>query len=313
MSRLKRIKNSANFMFVVNILLLVATIAIAVFVAMGVLNPKKLNVNVVSKNTPYYIEIQETSGEYSYDAKNKYYYVLALTTSNEVVDLRTSSKQEADKLIHIEPGSSYRYVGKALPLQTSAISDLQKTYPQFKVSRYGLEAVTIFDYIFPIGLGLIFVGIFTYGIFYNFKSRKEAAAFFNENQYLNDAEADYVVCKGTEVVRDYLIQSHYNGKRINLKEFDNFSVEVIKVRFSISSYNFHFIKNGVKKPVTVNIPKVKKEKLEEFINYLQEHYFYATHESEVENQDQIITHVNNEPTSIEIDNKPRVIDGPDLD
>lgn len=278
MSRIKKIKGKSIIGLIVSLILLAGIVVVTTGAILEKMYPSKMekvDLLSVTKGKSYYIEVKDTSDEYSYDSKEKYYYVLSLTTEDKIVDLRVSSKAEAEKLISLPEGKTMRFTGESIPLSNSTYDELVDIFAEdgYEVSPYGLEGYTTFDYVFPALVGLFFAGLAIFAVVNNVKSKRKALEFLKQNPHLDSAPTNYTVCKGTEIVENYLIQTISNGKIINLYEFDDFKVQTNRYNFIAVSHTVYFIKNNVKKQEVVALKRMNRKKLDEFIFYLDYHFF----------------------------------------
>ncbi len=223
---------------------------------------EKYTLNLISVEDTYYVE---EDGNYitSFLTPDKEAFVAVIFEEERIRELELASEENpikvkvvaAAELSEEEIGYMYEYFG-----------DRAKYVHEYMVIEAEDEGVVPY---LIIAFVLIVIFAFAFSIYVSISFKKEVFAFFEENPIYNskDYAADKVFSKEVEVVKDYLFILTAMPAVIKLSTSHDFKLKKVKRKFRTVNYElFYLDENG--EECSAIIPKLKKDKLEEFKGFL---------------------------------------------
>ncbi len=206
-------------------------------------------------------------------------YISLVNDKNEVIDICVNDESKVEKLSKASKDNPVKFVGKAHALDEEYLNTMKELYAGqeigylylFNLVDYDVEADVDYEYYVLPAIAFIFMLVFIYKTFSAIKKKNKAVQFFNENPTFNEREATRSIHKYVDIVNDFIIVMAGDPAIIDIKEYNSFVLTNHQKYFITTHYSLT-AKDASGHKKVFNLPKLKKDKAQELLNYLNNYY-----------------------------------------
>lgn len=216
------------------------------------------------------------ANEFNTEKRNSYFEILTLDKNDKPVLtlFTTTNKKTIEKLKTMKRGDKISITAKTISDKSTykhekLIRELKEDFPRFTVGYYFVKEVSVFDiYFMPVlviisAIACLFAAFKTKPVF------KRIAEYEEQYAHLDDMEAERVFSKEFEVVQGNLVFLNAQARVIDMKTIKSVKLTRQYVNGFNSLLHLDFTLHS-NETLKVSVPKLKKAKLEELIQFLDE-------------------------------------------
>ncbi len=273
MNRKSKIKKSVVKNIFVYLVITAIIVAFGVYFTTSTLLPTAVTQTNVREGKYYSFKAIKAEN-IEKDEKSGYTYITLINEKNELMDVCVDTDKKAKAVVSASKEKPFVFKGKGYLQSNESIKVLQEQYKDRNITYvhpYGLidrgSDWGIRDYLFPV-MFLVLIIANIYPIIKSLKYKKKAIEFLDNNPMYNEREATRTIDKYVDVINEYIILMSATPAIINIRESSEFVLTRHRTYFVTTHFTLSLLdKEGKRR--TYNVPKLKKEKAQELLDYIR--------------------------------------------
>ncbi len=273
--RKKTIKKNVMLSVLFTILIMLIFVVLGgygVFVTMFPQNVSRDNLTEDDK----YTFVAVKAGNLAEDEEEGILFMSLINKENEVIDVTIKTREVADELMTASPDRPVKFKGIIAKYEES--EEESKEYFEYIKNEVFSETEYVYgwflieapkektDYLAFIFIAIIII-VNSYHIYSSVSKMAKANVFYNDNTLYNELEPSMKFHKNVEIVKNYLLITHKLPEVIDINTNKDFYITRYRRYFITVYFGLTFVdENGKRK--NIQMPKLTKEKTNEFISYL---------------------------------------------
>lgn len=274
-NRKKEVKKSSFNSVLGSLLTIVIVVGLAAYGFYFMYFPKEINLREVKNEVEYNFNIVKAAN-IAEDTDNPGFYYVSIMIGNKNVAEVYVDEDKKEELKDASMDNPVRFVGIAILMDKTA--DGRDEYVEQLKQFHFTDMNKYYDVMFfekeepvipylMIAFVLIVFGRHSYEIYISLKARKQVLNFLEENPLYNEYEPRLSIHKNVAVVKDYLISTKSPAAILNIDKCVKSTLVRHRYNLITTHFNLSYIDNE-RKTETITLPRLKKEKAQELINYL---------------------------------------------
>ncbi len=259
-----------------NLLVLIVVISLSSYFGYNYFFPKEATPDSVVEGERYSFTAVNTEN-LAFDEDGEFIYLTLINDKKEVMDLHTKDEKKIEKLLKASEDNPVKVIGTAYLMADDVQAYMKDLYADRDINYlythdlyHEKTSLVSKNFFILIAIAIIII-VNAKSIVDSIVYKNRAFQFFKDNPTYNDREATKQIHKYVDIINEYIIVTAGAPYIVNIKESSNMVLTRHRTYFITTHYTLSF-KNSEGKAKRLGLPKLKKDKAQEMLDYINNFY-----------------------------------------